>query len=466
MQPIPEIIGLSETWSNEANARDYAFQGYHHYFVNRPGGGRGGGVSLQISSSFKSSKVDNLSYCSDLIEICTVEMDLIEQDKIFLCCIYRPHSSTIDDFTDELIRILNSETLRSKKTILMGDFNVNLLSENTDVLNFITSLQSTSFIPTIDKPTHFSSHENVAPSLLDHIWTNYICTFSSGIIYAGISDHCPIFSKIPFSVKKSEKIFIKFRSISDFSLNVMKSSLQELNWDLVLTGNLNQKTENFIKKLDQIFVSSCPLKTKHISVKRLNSPWLTQGILKSIKIKSQMFKRVKNNQLSYDQFKIYRNILTQTIRSAKNNYFRHKFEQNRSNMRKVWLTIKDLLNQSKNHHEVRKLIVNNNILTETSDIANAFNNHFARVGTELNSQIPPCNIDPCSYIHQNQTNSFFLSPVSADEINNLLCSLKKSKSETCKMPTKIIASMSDMLCLPLSKLINESFFHSVYFLIF
>ena len=120
MQPIPEIIGLSETWSNEANARDYAFQGYHHYFVNRPGGGRGGGVSLQISSSFKSSKVDNLSYCSDLIEICTVEMDLIEQDKIFLCCIYRPHSSTIDDFTDELIRILNSETLRSKKNYSHG----------------------------------------------------------------------------------------------------------------------------------------------------------------------------------------------------------------------------------------------------------------------------------------------------------------------------------------------------------
>ena len=151
------------------------------------------------------------SYCSETIEICLVEVKVRSNEFMYFACIYRPHSDSIENFTLELLNILNSDILHSKKVIILGDFNVNLFLENSQVDIFISEMQSLNFICTIDKPTRFSAISGQRASLLDQIWTNYHSQYNTGIIYSDVSDHCSIFIKFPHFDNNSEKIHLKFR---------------------------------------------------------------------------------------------------------------------------------------------------------------------------------------------------------------------------------------------------------------
>ena len=71
----------------------------------------------------------------------------------------------------------------------MGDFNINLLRAETSCYaqDFLLSLQSFSFIPTIDKPTRVY---NTSATLIDHILTNKVdVEITSRNIISDISDH-------------------------------------------------------------------------------------------------------------------------------------------------------------------------------------------------------------------------------------------------------------------------------------
>ena len=68
----------------------------------------------------------------------------------------------------------------------MGDFNINLLRA-CYARDFLLSLQSFSFIPTIDKPTRVY---NNSATLIDNILTNKVdVEITSGNIISDISDH-------------------------------------------------------------------------------------------------------------------------------------------------------------------------------------------------------------------------------------------------------------------------------------
>ena len=92
----------------------------------------------------------------------------------------------------------------------MGDFNIDpLKSETCDFFNnFLLSLQSYSFFPTIDKPTRV--YNNLA-TLIDNIFVNRI---DSNNIVSDISDH---YSQFALFRSPSEKIHLKKRTIRDFS---------------------------------------------------------------------------------------------------------------------------------------------------------------------------------------------------------------------------------------------------------
>ena len=94
------------------------------------------------------------------------------------------------------------------------------------VQNFTDLLYSHMYYPTITRPTRVT---NVSATLIDHIWTNDLNYFTSGIIYTSVSDHLPVFSSFSSPVIKSRNdiITIHKRVFSDnnidyFSLELWK----------------------------------------------------------------------------------------------------------------------------------------------------------------------------------------------------------------------------------------------------
>lgn len=62
-----------------------------------------------------------------------------------------------------------------------------------------------------------------------------------------------------------------------------KSRLSKVNWNLMLIHNdTNINCNFFLDTVFSIYYSSFSNVTKHIFLKRLQNPWITQGIIKSL----------------------------------------------------------------------------------------------------------------------------------------------------------------------------------------
>ena len=98
----------------------------------------------------------------------------------------------------------------------------------------------------------------------------------------------------------------------------------------------NHSFEQFLKKINEILEKHPPLKymlRKH--QKHISKPWITKGILKSIKIKNTLYNefcRAKDNKLKSDlhnKFKNCCNLILTISRKSKDSYFKSFFEENK-----------------------------------------------------------------------------------------------------------------------------------------
>ena len=111
----------------------------------------------------------------------------------------------------------------------MGDFNIDLLKSETCGFsyNFLLSLQTFSFVPTIDKPTRV--YKNSA-TLIDNIFANRVDSkVSSGNIVSDISDH---YSHLALfhSPRETQRLQrCKNRDYSHFSQYAFNSELLQIN---------------------------------------------------------------------------------------------------------------------------------------------------------------------------------------------------------------------------------------------
>ena len=135
-----------------------------------------------------------------------------------MIAIYKPQLSNVQNFTSSLVNILTHSVLRSEKVVLLGDFNINLLSDNIDNITFATELQSLGYLSLITKPTRFPvGNSRGDPSLIDHIWTNSYSKYSSGILLCDVTDHHPIFVHLDCPSFDNDLVEIRFRLHDDSS---------------------------------------------------------------------------------------------------------------------------------------------------------------------------------------------------------------------------------------------------------
>ena len=82
------------------------------------------------------------------------------------------------------------------------------------------------------------------------------------------------------------------------------------------------------------------LKYKKIkrSDRRLNKPWISLGLLKSIKKKNKLYKQYLSNPSNHSEvhYKRYKNKLIHSLRVAKRLYCDKKLEESKSNVKATW----------------------------------------------------------------------------------------------------------------------------------
>lgn len=100
---------------------------------------------------------------------------------------------------------------------------------------------------------------------------------------------------------------------------------------------------------------------------------------------------------------------------------------------------------------------NDNPLTDNNDIANAFNNFFSTIASNIQNKIP--NIGNfVSYIKRPNPSSFFFKPVTQDEMPETFNLLNQSKSTSdCSIPRQIFECVPQSLSFILTSIINLTF---------
>ena len=245
---------------------------------------------------------------------------------------------------------------RKKTASILGDFNIDLLKyhDNNLVNTFVNLTYSYSFFPCIDRPTRiYTTKRGTTISLIDNIFTNDTdYKIRSGNLITDISDHFPNFVSVKYhryqNVPKS--INKNIRQFKPDNIKGFKKHLTNVNWDFVNTDdNPEISYTKFIDKTTELLNINCPIKSVTISNRKLaRKPWITVGLLKSIRSKDKRYKKfitkpTEENKLKYTK---YRNLLNNLLRAAKKSHITAEIKLNKLNMKETWKTLNNLLGRN------------------------------------------------------------------------------------------------------------------------
>ena len=323
-QPIV-IIALSETRVNLHPLSNIEIPGYTFYFSNSPS--KAGGVGVYVSNLVSSDTTNKYCLKTEKCEELWLNVKLDSKLYFVIGTLYRHPGSNTLVFCEKLNATLSNLNKSNKKILILGDLNLNTTgcNQHPHAKDHLNILSSNAAFPLIIKPTRITS---TSSTLLDHIITNITQnTLLPGILRSDLSDHFPTFCFIlldskPFKITVNKKI----RSLNKFK---PEDYVQELALKLdqffshlpeVSSTNFDAIFKEFYHIIKTITNTHAPLKLLPRKQKRLNSkPWITKGILISIKCKKKLYwsDYVNGNEVAESLYKIYANKLKQIIRLAK-----------------------------------------------------------------------------------------------------------------------------------------------------
>ena len=210
--------------------------------------------------------------------------------------------------------------------------------------NYEDIIFAAGFAPTISLVTHEMPHCN--GTCIDNIFSNsYDDIILSGTISDKISHHLPIYCITQLGT--IDNIGEKHNNkgpIYDYSNNNMDSFLHIISHELAENPPDNIDFTQFVNVLkntiEKSFISDSPKKTKRT---RQQNPWITQGIITSVKQKHMLYKAwrksvTKDNKSGniddYIVYQKYRKILKYSIKSAKKKFYHNQFDNVKGDLKK------------------------------------------------------------------------------------------------------------------------------------
>ena len=193
-------------------------------------------------------------------------------------------------------------------------------------------------------------------------------------------------------------------------------------------------------------------------------PWLTEGLKKSIKNKNKLYRISLKHPTCYNitKYKDYKNKLSSILKKKEKMYYQSEIVANKTNIRKVWEIIKQVINRKKGLKIHDKFMHNNNLITDPKSIADGFNNYFVNIGPTLASKIPENNLSHKQFLPDSIEPSLFLKPTNELEIKNVNSCLKEGAPGRDGISSRNIKLIKESISVPLINLVNLSFEQGVF----
>ena len=468
-----DIIGITETRIKKDCLPISNLEITDYSFESSPTESSAGGSGLYISNRHVYKRRSDIEmYKSGQLESTSIEIINSNSPNIILMCVYRHPCMALDEFNEDFLGpLLSSLSSEHHKLIyLMGDFNVDLLKIDEHIHSslFLNALESHNLLPKILLPTRITPRSR---TLIDNIFTNHTGTdLTSGNLTCSISDHLPQFLIAPIekaSIPKEHNIYI--RNMKQFNKENFLYDLNNINWNTCIEAehrDINHSFDNFISSFNSVLDRHAPLKKANKSELKLHQkPWITTGILRSIKMRNSIFRQFKKckqqerKNTLYLRYKLYRNQIVSLTRLSKKNHMQKFFQENRTNARKTWQGIRSIINVKNTSRFVPNYITSNGkSCSDPVSIADNFNSYFSSVGKKIQNKIHSQHVNFSQYLNHPTVNSLFITPTNSEEITDIISSFKANKATgPNSIPNNILQMSRELISTPLSDLINLSF---------
>ena len=433
-----DIVALSETWLKDNNfLLDYVtIPGYNSEYRNREQK-RGGGVGFYLKENIKYQVRKDLVKLDESMEHLWLEVKGKNKNASYLMGTFYQPSSIAKEKTvwlekfDKLISQIMSKW--DGIVIITGDFNINLFEKTIVAEKFRDILSSFDLSQHIDKPTRNDS-------LIDHVISN----IPSKVIHQNvlpcdeISDHDAPYVIMNIRKEKFEKRYKYIRDEKQLNLNSFVTDFSRIPFSVI---DVFDDPEDQLYMINSLITKCIDIHAplKRVKLTRPPAPWMKDNAIISAQ---RVMHTLRENKSSSDEamknYRIARNNLKRTIKWVKKDFFHRALSSNRP--KEVWSTIKKILNPNPKC-----------IRLDPDEINRHFNFTAARV-TGKNSTF-----DPSKYrFAPSQEGQFHLRHVTTAEIEKQILTLRNDCSTGFdNIPVKFIKPVSNIISLPLSKLINN-----------
>ena len=236
-----DVLGITESWLDYHYDSEIDIPGYNILRKDRTSAKHRGGVAAYIMNSLQFTRRHDLEKTSD--ELLWIELFSNFSPSILLCIGYRPPNTNLD-WISRFELGLESAIAESPNLIIMGDFNIDLLTMNSLSKKWLDLFNIHGLTQLIYEPTRVTISTK---SIIDHIFVSKTENIKlATVIKCGNSEvHFPtalVYKRINFT--KHRHTYITYPSYRSLDEDSFVTDLGNVPWSLL------ESCDNVDDKLD------------------------------------------------------------------------------------------------------------------------------------------------------------------------------------------------------------------------
>ena len=290
-------------------------------------------------------------------------------------------------------------------------------------------------------------------------------SFDSSILLNDISDHLPSLVTIHNqSMDKTDHWELNCRSLNETKMIEINKLLLSTNWSTLNTPDVNKSFTELKDRIEECMNAIAPLKTIKIPMHKVwHEPWITKGISNSMNHCTHLYKKSLKCDAKPDieiKYKNYRNCFTKIKRKAKAEYYTNRCYALKSNMKRLWQLINNIINKSNDKTSIIEYITVKNIQYHNAkDVSNQFGIYYSELGGKLSRELDTGSVSITEYLKKIKSNpkSLFWSAITTNEIHKHIDKLpSKNSSGYDKISNILLKRIKMSISKPLSIIFNQS----------
>lgn len=436
-------VAITETWLQPKLPDDlYRIPGYKLIRQDRPT--LAGGVAFYIVDSCKYAVLDK--NVSESVEYLIIKL-CIKNFSLGLAVVYRPDDSSLGSLNiiSDVVMCFHSHDIQ--QFVILGDFNVNLLSNRPSSKFFNELLSQHSCLQLVKDPTRVTESSE---SLLDPVITNLnLDNVSANVLDFCFSDHNVVTCTVDVECGKPAVSYKVVRSFRNFDFEQFLHDASAIHWDCIYYLNsLDEKVAFLTGNLLKLFDAHAPLKVIRVRHNKRCSPWFTHTLkILRRRVRESWRRYVRSKHPPHRRYYTsLRNFYNSALIREKRSYFSTKIREYRGNTRQLW----------QNFRQWNVIPSGNNVILPDHLLdPNLLNDHFISSVSSLCP--PPSDVsDDFSLLTFPESKFEFHLP-STEEIRSYILKIKPDITGPDGLSGRMLQLAVSFIVEPLTHVINSSF---------